>query len=114
MKRSILLIILFFVFASAVFAKRLPPPEVSPLTKGEFTYSASYSYTGDWKDGYDFGMIIIESTGVTKYYYAVPIYSVKLNKNLEYDVQWQFIKSMEFKNVSNAGDDFVIKRVIDI
>ena len=98
MKRSILLIILFFVFASAVFAKRLPPPEVSPLTKGEFTYSASYSYTGDWKDGYDFGMIIIESTGVTKYYYAVPIYSVKLNKNLEYDVQWQFIKSMEFKN----------------
>ncbi len=98
MKKNILLIVLSFTFVSTVFAKRLPPPEVKPLTKGTFTYSASYSYTGDWKDGYDFGMIRIESTGDTSYYYAVPIYSVKLNRNLEYDVQWRFIKSMEFKN----------------
>ena len=97
-KKKFLLISLLCIFVSSIHADRLPPPELEPLTKGSFTYSASYSFTGDWKSGYDFGLIVIESTENPRYRFLVPVYSVKLNKNLEYDVQWKFIKSMEFKN----------------
>ena len=96
--KSILTVLNVFLFAGNVHAKRLPPPEVEPLTKGNCIYSTSYSFTGDWKSGYDFGLIVIESTENPQYWFAVPVYSVKLNKFLEYDVQWRFIKSMEFKN----------------
>ncbi len=95
-RKRIAFISLLCIFTSSIYAKRLPPPEVEPLSKGNFIYKDAY--TSSKNNSYDFGVIIIESTGDTKYRFSIPIYSVKIDKLLEYDVQWVFIKSMEFKN----------------
>ncbi len=93
-KKFFLLPLLLCMAVASIYAKRLPPPEVKPLSKGNFIYKDSAVVKG----GYFFGTIIIESAGETKYWYTVPVYSIEMNKLLEQDVQWKFIKSMEFKN----------------
>ena len=95
-KKRIAFISVFFVFIGSIYAKRLPPPDVEPLSKGNFIYKDAY--TSSKNNDYDFGLIIIESVGDVKYKFSIPIYSVKIDKFFEYDVQWKFIKSMEFKN----------------
>jgi hypothetical protein len=95
-RKRIAFISLLCIFTSSIYAKRLPPPEVEPLSKGNFIYKAAYSSSKN--NSYDFGLIVIESIGDVKYRFSIPIYSVIINKLKEYDVQWKFIKSMKFKN----------------
>lgn len=95
-RKKIIFVSQFLIFVSSIYAKRLPPPDVKPLSKGNFIYDSAH--TGSKNEDYNFGVIIIESTGDKKYTFVIPIYSVKVDKDLEYDVQWVFIKSMEFKN----------------
>ncbi len=96
MKKKYLPVLLFCIFVCNIHAKRLPPPDVVPLSNGNFIYKESYTSSKD--NAYDFGVVIIESVGDVKYRFLIPIYSVNIDRNLEYDVQWKFIKSMEFKN----------------
>ena len=84
------------MFAALSFAKRLPPPEVAPLTKGNLVYRSAVNVSDDGK--WFFGIVVIESAEEPKNFRPVPIYAIKLDKNLEKDVQWKFIKSMEFKD----------------
>ncbi len=93
-KKSIFLSLYFIFLMSSIYADRLPPPEGEPLSKGNFIYKTSYISSKN-KD-FDFGVIVIESAGDIKYSFSIPIYTVKIHKNLEYDVQNIFIKSMEF------------------
>lgn len=89
-------IILFCFFVCNIYAKRLDAPEIKDLIKDNFNYKVAY-ITSEYLD-YFFGIIIVESIGEPKYFFNVPIYVKKINRLLEYDVQWIFIKSMEFKN----------------
>lgn len=105
-KKKNLFLALFCIFVNCVFADILPPPEPEPLVKDEYIYKRSEVSTGD----YFYGMIKIESTGEKKYIYEVPVYSIKLNRMLEGDVQWKFITKMEFKNdeiitIENSNKD---------
>ena len=93
-KKIYLIRLLFCFFICNIHAAILPPPKLEPLMKDNFIYKCSSSQTKD----YFFGTIIIESIGEIKYKYEIPIYAIKIKKNLEADVQWKFIKSMEFKN----------------
>ena len=94
MKKVFTLLSVLIMFAASSFAKRLPPPEVADLTKGNFVYFASASSSNE----HFFGMVGIESVDEPKYFYRIPIYAIELDTNLERDVQWIEIKSMEFKD----------------
>ena len=105
-KKLKLLIILFFASINSMFADRAFPPPLEPITKNDTVYRASY--IGSEK--YFFGLIRIESQKIPKYYYSVPVYTIKLDPFLEGDVQWRIITSMEFKNdeiitVENENDE---------
>ncbi|MBQ3981120.1 MAG: hypothetical protein II631_03630, partial [Treponema sp.] len=94
MKKVFTLLSVLIMFAASSFAKRLPPPEVKPITKGNFIYYAS---SDSFKDQ-SFGTVEIESVDEPKYFYRIPIYAIEEDTNLERDVQWIEIKSMEFKD----------------
>ena len=96
MKKLFTLLSILIMFAASSFAKRLPPPEVAPLTKGNLVYRSAVNVSDDGK--WFFGIVVIESAEEPKNFRPVPIYAIKLDKNLEKDVQWKFIKSMEFKD----------------
>ncbi|MBP5696122.1 MAG: hypothetical protein J6X11_05645 [Treponema sp.] len=96
MKKLFTLLSIFIMFATSSFAKRLPPPEVATLTKGNLVYRSAVNVSDDGK--WFFGIVVIESAEEPKNFRPVPIYAIKLDKNLEKDVQWKFIKSMEFKD----------------
>ncbi|MBP5577105.1 MAG: hypothetical protein J6X67_10160 [Treponema sp.] len=96
MKKLFTLLSILIMFAALSFAKRLPPPEVAPLTKGNLVYRSAVNVSDDGK--WFFGIVVIESAEEPKNFRPVPIYAIKLDKNLEKDVQWKFIKSMEFKD----------------
>ena len=94
MKKVFTLLSVLIMFAASSFAKRLPPPEVADLTKGNFVYFASASSSNE----HFFGMVGIESVDEPKYFYRIPIYAIEMDTNLERDVQWIEIKNMEFKD----------------
>ena len=94
MKKVFTLLSVLIMFAASSFAKRLPPPEVKPITKGNFIYYASSDSFNDQS----FGTVRIESVDEPKYFYRIPIYAIEEDTNLERDVQWIEIKSMEFKD----------------
>ena len=95
-KKLNVLVLVFCFLMYNIYAERLPPSEVKYLTKDNFTYKAAGKISSDEK--YFFGIIVIESIDRPKYIFTVPIYAKKINIFLESDVQWIFIKSMEFKN----------------
>lgn len=95
-KKAKLLCLLLFILVNNIFAMRLPSPKVEPLTKGNFTYKASISTP--YGQGYCFGILIIESIEAPRYFYTIPVYSIRINHHVEADIQWVFIKSIEFKN----------------
>lgn len=95
-RNTVLCILLVFMTLNSVYAARLPPPEVVPLENDSYIFSAGYM--GSIGNNYEFGVLKIESKGEVKYNFTVPLYAVKINKFLERDVQFVFIKSMEFKN----------------
>ncbi len=95
-KKVKLLCLLLFILVNNIFAMRLPSPKVEPLTKGNFTYKASISTP--YGQRYCFGILIIESIEAPRYFYTVPVYSIRINHHVEADIQWVDIKSMEFKN----------------
>lgn len=94
MKKLFTLLSILIMFAASSFAKRGPRPEVKPITKGNFIYYAS---SDSFKDQ-SFGTVEIESVDEPKYFYRIPIYAIEEDTNLERDVQWIEIKSMEFKD----------------
>ncbi|MDD6485606.1 MAG: NTF2 fold immunity protein [Spirochaetales bacterium] len=93
MKKFFALLVALF-FTAMLFAKRLPPPEVEEITKGNFIYHDAANYSNE----HFFGMVGIESVDEPKYFYSIPIYAIEMDTGLEGDVQWKFIKSMEFKD----------------
>lgn len=96
MKKLFTLLSILIMFAALSFAKRLPPSEVATLTKGNLVYRSAVNVSDDGK--WFFGIVVIESAEEPKNFRPVPIYAIKMDKNLEKDVQWKFIKSMEFKD----------------
>ena len=107
-KKVSILIILFIGCVYNLSASIVMPKNPDSISKDNFTYSVSYQTTDS--GNYFFGLIVIESNTEPKYYFTVPIYVIKINKFLEGDVQWVFIKSIEFKNneiitVTNRAND---------
>ena len=84
-----------FIFSlSFLYAKRTPPPEVSPIIHNGYEYIANYS-NGIFKGT---GQIIIKSIKDSKIKKTISIYSIWYNPFLEKDVQWIFIKESESRN----------------
>lgn len=109
MKKRIGLVIFFaLILLNQMSAFIILPPAPKSVSKGNFTYCASYCTTDD---GQNFiGTIVVESKSVPKYEYEIPIYAIRLNKHLEGDVQWVFIKKIKFENnsiltITNYEDD---------
>lgn len=102
-KRIGLFFLLTCLLANSVYAKRFAPPVVEPLQKGDYIYAKGgdgYTYFEErpFHSGYDSYGILIESINEPKFYFFVPLYTIKLNPDLETDAQWCEIKSMEFKD----------------
>ncbi len=102
-KRIGLFFLLACLLANSVYAKRGPQPVVEPLQKGDYIYDRGgdgYFYKESrWFDsGYDSYGITIKSINEPKFYFYVPLYTIKLNPDLESDTQIVEIKSMEFKD----------------
>lgn len=96
MKKVYLLLFTLFTAAAGIFAERLPPAEVESITKGNLIYHAAINISKDQNSF--FGIAVIESVKEPKYSFALPIYAIESDTRLERDVQWKFIKSMEFKD----------------
>lgn len=101
MKKSFILFLELLIIAITASAKRLPPPDVQPLEKDGFTYTASFSISND--NSYCFGIIIVKHEKDREYSFALPVYMKKIKPLLETDVQLRFIKELNFI------DDFSIK-----
>ncbi|HBB15304.1 MAG TPA: hypothetical protein DCZ76_13680 [Treponema sp.] len=96
MKKLFTLLSILLMFAASSFAKRLPPPEVAMLTKENLVYRSAVNVSDNGK--WFFGIVVIESAEEPKNSRSVPIYAIEMDKYLEKDVQWKFIKSMEFRD----------------
>lgn len=97
MKNKIKIIFLvFIVLINNAFAERFIPEKEESLIKDNFKYTANAIYANDYNNW--IGVIKIESINLPKYFYLVPIYSISIDDNLEADVQWVFIKKIEFIN----------------
>lgn len=95
-KNCFLFCCIFLIFSVSAFAKSLPPPEVKPLSTESCIFKTAFATSAD--SNYFFGLIVVESAGDNEQTFSIPVYSIKINKFLELDVQCVFIKSMEFKN----------------
>jgi len=108
-KKVSILIILFIGCVYNLSASIVMPKNPDSISKDNFTYSVSYQTTDS--GNYFFGLIVIESNTEPKYYFTVPIYVIRINEYLEGDVQWVFIKNIEFKNSKTIT---IINRANDI
>ena len=109
-KKFLILLIVFFGCLYNLSAYINIPPSPDSISNENFTYNVSYKTTD--LGNYFFGIIKIESNTEPKYYFTVPIYVIRINEYLEGDVQWVFIKNIEFKNskmitiINRANDIF--------
>jgi hypothetical protein len=84
-----LILLLLFITSTNVFAKRMPPPEVSPVIYHGVIYSAKYS-TG--------GVIEAKDAKSKKQLWTKQIYHIHYISDLETDIQDVYIKAMKIKN----------------
>ena len=108
-KKFLILLIVFFGCLYNLSAYINIPPSPDSISNEKFTYKVSYKTTD--LGNYFFGIIKIESNTEPKYYFTVPIYVIRINEYLEGDVQWVFIKNIEFKNSKTIT---IINRANDI
>lgn len=95
-KKSKIFFFVFIVLINNAFAERFIPEKEISLVKENYKYTAKANWANDYHNW--IGTIEIESINSPKYFYQVPIYSISINDNLEADVQWVFIKKLEFIN----------------
>jgi hypothetical protein len=82
--------VMFSALTLPVWAKRAAPPVVKPVVVGGIKYIAP-------NDQGTLGHIQAIKVKTGKKLWDQAIYRVKLQPNLEADVQWVFIKSMQVK-----------------
>ena len=83
-------VLVFVTIATApfdMFAKRIPPPHVSPVVYKNVKYSAE----GDGRTGY----VVAVDVETGKELWKAEIFHVQLKALLEEDVQWVFIEDLK-------------------
>jgi hypothetical protein len=96
MKKYFVLLALMMVTWPGIFAKRIPPPKVIPVTQAGITYSAA----GDGRSGY----VIASDARTGSELWRVKIYHVHINPFMEEDVQWIYISGLKL-----SGNDLLIR-----
>ncbi len=107
MKKGLLVLFTLFVSMAVCFAdedKICIPDKICTLTVTPINGNLSYTvvtYSSiklNSNADYFFGVVEIQSEKEPKYIYDVPIYAIKIDKQLEGDVQRLFISKIKFKD----------------
>ena len=86
MKRYFATVVLMLLAGPGIFAKRVHPPKVTPITKDGITYTA----TGDGKTA----CVVASDANTGKELWKAKIYHVHINPFIEEDNQWIYISEM--------------------
>ena len=78
--------------STSVEAKRAAKPKVDSIVNGTITYYA------DDGDAEKMGHVYARNTKTNALIWKVKVYEVKIDENLEKDIQWVFISSMKLKD----------------
>jgi hypothetical protein len=98
MKTAAILLVFALIIALSTdaFAKRMPPKEVKPVVHDGVKYIANHDNGRE-------GIVVAQDEKSGKKLWEAVIYKVKIDPNLEEDVQWVFISGMEI-----TGDKLIV------
>jgi len=105
---SVAIALAFFSSVTALYAKRLPPKEVSPAIYNRIEFRAPHNKMG-YIEAFDI------DTG--EKLWEEKVYDVKIDPKLEADVQWIFITELRLKNdklivINERSDEYKVDLTI--
>jgi hypothetical protein len=110
LKRTLVLIVILCV-AQTAYAKRLPPPDLSPLTVNGVRYSVQGGHIDELPQ--TAVILVAVDLNTKRHRWETTLYEIKLNPRLETDIQDVFVESMRLVDgrlelVNEAGDTIKI------
>lgn len=85
--RAAIIIVIFFVLAPSIQAKRIPPKPVAPITASGVQYDAA----GDGRNQY----VVATDLSTGKQLWKVKVFHTRIKFWIEEDVQWVFITNLK-------------------